>query len=201
MSSWPISRVRPWLCSAAAAERVLLVAGIEDDEAALLHEGIDLGERRVRQRLGVFRHRPIEDREEGQVVVVDVDAHRLAGLERGARGEHLAQSGQALAARLVDLRIAGDDISEMGLERSVEVEVLAARCRVRRLLRLGLGRGVRHGNEGERKEHGRRGWSAAPEAEARAQQDHGENIDGEQRQARRDRARARAAPVCAGHRR
>ena len=73
-----------------AGHRRVLVARVEDDEAALLHEGVDLGERRVGEGLSVLAHRPVQNREEGELVLVDVDAHGLGGLERGAGGQHLA---------------------------------------------------------------------------------------------------------------
>ena len=73
-----------------ARDRAFLVAGVEDDEPALLHEGIDLGQRLVGERLGVLADRPVQKREERKLVLVDVDAHGLGGLQRGARGEHFA---------------------------------------------------------------------------------------------------------------
>src|SRR5581483_9428456 len=77
---------------AAVGKGDALVAGVEDDQPALLHIGVDLGERRVGERLRVVAHRPIEDGEEGQLVLVDVHADRVGRLERGPRAKHLAQA-------------------------------------------------------------------------------------------------------------
>jgi hypothetical protein len=74
----------------AAGEGAVMVLRIEYDHAALLHEGVDLGERRVGERLCILAHGPIENREEGQLVLVDVDAHGFGGFERRPRLQHLA---------------------------------------------------------------------------------------------------------------
>ena len=115
-----------------------MIAGVEDDHAALLHEGIDLGECRVGERARILPHRPIQQREEGELVLVDIDAHRLAGLERGAGGEHLAQSRQAPRGS-VDLRVAGHDVSELGLERGLKRKIVGALASSRRSCPRGAG--------------------------------------------------------------
>ena len=48
--------------------------------------------------------RPVEQRIEGELVPVRVDADRIARLERRAVGEDLRQAGQARLAGRVDLR-------------------------------------------------------------------------------------------------
>ena len=101
-----------------------MIARIEDDEAALLHEGIDLGERRVGKWARVLAHRPIEEGKEGKLVLLDVDTHGVGGLERGAGAQHLAQSRQSLLAGAVDLRIAGDDIGEPRVQGGLAGEIV-----------------------------------------------------------------------------
>ena len=48
---------------------------------------------RVGERARILAHRPIENREEGEFVFVDIDAHGFGRLEGGARAQDLAQSG------------------------------------------------------------------------------------------------------------
>ena len=94
------------------------VAGVEQHGAALLHVGVDAVER-VRRRLRRARHdRPVDQREEGELVAREVEADRLAGLERGALREEQRQALQAGLADVVDLGVAGDDIGEAGLRAS-----------------------------------------------------------------------------------
>ena len=62
--------------------------------------------------------RPVDQREEGELVARDVEADRLAGFERGALGEKQREALQAGLADVVDLGVAGDDIGEVGLDAS-----------------------------------------------------------------------------------
>ena len=187
MSSWPIRRVSALVCAPVPENRGLVVARIEHDQAALLHEGIHLGERRVRERLHVLAHRPIQDREEGKLVLIDIDAHRIGRLERGARAQHLAQPAQAFLAGAIDFGIAGDDVSEMGLQRGLQREIGGRggrrrgpgfRSRCRSVLRRGAMAGCRQERQREQDGAGRGG--AAAEPHPAAQHQHGKDIDDEQ---------------------
>ena len=60
-------------------------------------------------------HRPVEQREEDQLVVLDIDRHRVAGLDRGAPVEDVVEADETGAALVVDLGVAGPDIGEMQL--------------------------------------------------------------------------------------
>ena len=76
-----------------------VVARIENDEAAFLHVGVDLGDCRVGKRFGRFEDRPIENRIEGDLVLGDVDRCGFAGLDGGSRLQDAAES--CSPARLV----------------------------------------------------------------------------------------------------
>ena len=65
-----------------------------------------------RQRLGVLEHRPVEDREERDLVLDDVDADGIARLDGGAHGEDAAQACEAELAGLVGLLVAGQHVAE-----------------------------------------------------------------------------------------
>ena len=67
--------------------------------------------------------RPVDQREERQLVARDVEADRLAGFERGALREEQRQALQAGLADAVDLGVAGDDVGEPGLDRRLHGEV------------------------------------------------------------------------------
>ena len=96
--------------------------------------------------------RPIEHRVEGQFVTGDVDASGLARLQRGARGEKAGQPDHAGAADIVQLRVAGDDIGELGDQRCRKVDAAARRGRGI-LLRIGPGRcGKDSRQEGRRRQ-------------------------------------------------
>ncbi len=107
--------------------------------------------------------RPVDQREEGQLVALDVDGHRLGRLHRGARRERLAQTGEPGLGDAVDVRVAGGDVGEPRLQRRAhgEVEVRltgALGCRLRTGLRVGLGGGDHPEHDG-----GDRGHDAAPQ--------------------------------------
>ena len=89
-----------------------IVLGVEDDHAALLHVGVDLGERRFGNSARVGKHGPVEQGIEGDLVALDVDGERLARLHRRARDQELVEADQALAAGLVGGPIAGEDVAE-----------------------------------------------------------------------------------------
>ncbi len=166
-----------------------MVARVEDDEAALLHEGVHLGERGVGERARVLAHRPIEDGEEGELVLVDVDAHGFGRLERGAGAQDLAQSRQSFFAGAIDVWVAGDDVSKMRLQRGLQREVIRGGGRHGR-----RGRGCcilrpyrgRRGSQNRQRQQGggaRRCGAAAP-SPARAQQQQSENVSGKQAERR-----------------
>src|SRR5579864_1649493 len=93
------------------------IAGVEQHGAAVLHIGVDALERRFRRPRRAGRDGPIDQRIKRQLVARDIEADRVAGLERGALGEEERQAGEAGFADIVDLGIAGDHIGELGLER------------------------------------------------------------------------------------
>ena len=166
----------------------------------MLHEGVDLGERRVGERLGVLAHRPIEDREEGELVLVDVDAHRLGRLERGAGAQAPCSARQAFLAD-VDRSVGSPvmHISEMGLKRGLHREIVGGRSSLAsvRCCVSAPRRRRRQRQEREREQDGGRlRGGAAAKAATRAQHQHGENVEGEESQAPRDRARAQAPAAC-----
>ena len=66
----------------------------------------------------VARDRPVEQREQVEVVDRQIDRARLAGLDRGAPVEDQAQALQPGLADLVDLGEPGEDVGEAGLARS-----------------------------------------------------------------------------------
>ena len=68
-----------------------VVAGVENDESAFLHVGIDLGDDRIGQRFGGGKHRPIEDRIECDFVLADIDGGGFARLDGGPRFENATE--------------------------------------------------------------------------------------------------------------
>src|SRR6202035_5722275 len=93
------------------------IAGVEQHGAAVLHVGVDALQGSFGRPRRAGRDRPIDQRIERQLVAGDVQPNRIAGLERGALGEEKRQSGEAGFADIVDLGIAGNHISKLGLER------------------------------------------------------------------------------------
>ena len=73
-------------------------------------------ERGRRGRCRARHDRPVDQREERQLVAREVEPDRLAGFERGALREEQRQALQAGLADVVDLGVAGDDIGEPRLE-------------------------------------------------------------------------------------
>src|SRR5216684_1287586 len=84
---------RPAALAARPGRRQDRVARIEQDRAALLHIGVGPRQRLGRGARRVRHHRPIDQREEGKLVTADIDADRLARLERGTLRQ---EQGQAL---------------------------------------------------------------------------------------------------------
>ena len=94
---------------------------------------------RLARRLGCARHdRPIDQRIEGELVARGIEADGLARFERGTLCEEQGEALQAGLADPVDFRVAGDDVSEPGLERRFQRLVVTAlregvrRCQQRR---------------------------------------------------------------------
>src|SRR5580693_2660657 len=84
------------------------IAGVEQHGAAVLHVGVDALEGGFRRPLRAGRDRPIDQRIKRQLVVGDVEADRVAGLERSALRQEKRQTRKAGFADRIDLRIAGD---------------------------------------------------------------------------------------------
>ena len=74
------------------AEIGAVLARVEEDRAAVLHIGVELGEsgRRGHGRIG--RDRPVDQRKEDDLVLLDIDADRIARLDRGALQERVAET-------------------------------------------------------------------------------------------------------------
>jgi hypothetical protein len=90
--------------AAGAGRRHDGVAGVEQHGAAVLHVGVDAS-KRLRRGLGrAGGDRPVDHREERKLVAGDVEADRLAGLERGALGEIQREALEAGFADAVHLR-------------------------------------------------------------------------------------------------
>ena len=137
---------RPATADVAGQARVL-VARVEQDDAAGLQVVVDLGQRpRPERRLG-RAHRPIDQREEDHLIAVDVDRHRRRRLDRGARAQRRAKAFQAGAADLVEPVVAGPHIGEPCLERRLENEVVV-------LLGVRWRRGEDHQNGARRRRRG-----------------------------------------------
>ena len=115
-----------------------MVLGVENDHAALLHVGIDPGQRRLGEPPRIGEHRPVEDRKEGDLVGEDVDGVRITRLHGGFRDQERVEADQALAARRVGGGIAGEHVTEgdlgRGLDGAAVVDARAARWGWRRRL-------------------------------------------------------------------
>ena len=115
------------------------VAGVEQDHAAGAQIAVELGIGLVRRAAaGSRRDRPVEEREERQLVGLQIDRHRVGRLDRGARGKASATGPRSPAcATLVELRVAGDDMGQDDLarrrdRRAASGAVLRLRARMRR---------------------------------------------------------------------
>lgn len=80
---------------AAAGPCAHRVAGVEDHEPATLHIGFELAQGLGRGDRAAGHDRPVQHREEGELVAVGIEADSLAGFERGARAEHDVEAGKA----------------------------------------------------------------------------------------------------------
>ena len=92
-----------------------VIAGVEHDQPALFHVGIDLGERCFRQRLRVGQHGPVQHGVERYFVGREIDANGVARLDRSLEPEVVAKTGQPQAAGRVGVRFTRDDIAKRHL--------------------------------------------------------------------------------------
>src|SRR5690606_36832094 len=143
---------------------------------ALLHVGVDLGERRVRERARIRQHGPIEDREERDLVGRDIDAEGLARLDGGSSCEYAADAEEAGAARIVRRGIAGQHVGKGDLAGCLygKLQIAArwyrrARWRLWPRLRACRATRERESSYGGKNESGRRGGCRRPPAAASQQ--------------------------------
>ena len=93
----------------------ILVARVEQHGAARAACRRRRGRSPPRDGIGAFGvDRPVDERVEGQLVRGDVDAGRLAGLQRRLLDQEARQAVEPGAADRVDAGIAGDDIGDAG---------------------------------------------------------------------------------------
>ncbi len=118
---------RPAALAARPGRRQDRVARIEQDRAALLHIGVGPRQRLGRGARRVRHHRPIDQREEGKLVTADIDADRLARLERGTLRQEQGQALQPGLAGGVDIGISGDHVSQPRLQRGLHGEIIGDR--------------------------------------------------------------------------
>ena len=114
-----------------ANARKALVAGVKDDRPAIAQELVDPAPCVVRKRILAIGHRPVDQREKGELIPFDVQSDRCARLDGGAAGEDLTQTGKAGPAGFVDFRIAGQHIGKMGLFGGLQRKKIAG-LRMRR---------------------------------------------------------------------
>ena len=107
-----MSRSSPRSAVGAAAAEPELVGGVEEHHAAMLQIVAEALLGRGGERRLVGGHAPIEDREEGELVGLEIDADGIAQLGGGALRDHQAEAEEARLADAVALVIAGDDIGE-----------------------------------------------------------------------------------------
>ena len=96
----------------AAGRRQHGVARVEQHGAALLHVGVDARQRGRRRARRARHDRPVDQREERELVARRIEPDRLAGFQRGALREEQREALQAELAEIVDLGVAGDDVGE-----------------------------------------------------------------------------------------
>ncbi len=170
----------PRVVAAGAGRRLDRVAGVEQHRAALLHIGVDARERLARGLRRARHDRPVDQREEGELVARRIEADRLAGFERGALREEQRQALQAGLADAVDLGVAGDDVGEARLQRRFRRMLVALRRRSRGGARLRRACGER---------------AAARRATSRSQREHGGRRPPAAQQLREPARRARTRPA------
>src|SRR5215471_5911093 len=134
------------------------IAGIEQHCAALLHVAVDARQGLGRRLLSAGHDRPIDDREERELVVLQIDADRIASLERGALGQEGGEARKACFADQIGLAVARHHVGEVCFEGR-------SRCE---LVGRSVG-GVQLAARGERKPDTGRNQQAGGEATTRHQ--------------------------------
>ena len=144
-----------------------VVLGVEDDHAALLHVGVDLGERRLGQRPRVGQHRPVEHGKKAISSVRMLTAN-------GSPGSTAVRAIRNLPSPIRPWRLASSvaaspdsDVAEGDLGGGLDGARVVARvgaAGARRALRVGAG--PRAGSRCADGQHGD-GGRAAPGARAR----------------------------------
>ncbi len=125
-TSTPASRVRSHSAFGrrrSAGARRQRVARVEHHRAALLHVGGDARDRARRRLRPPGDDRPVDQRIEAQFVARGIERDRLGDFRRGALVEHAPEIFEPEARGLVDRRVAGDDIGEMGRARRLGVAI------------------------------------------------------------------------------
>ena len=113
--------------SAGAGGRHDGVARVEQHGAALLHVGVDAGQRFLRRARRGRHDRPVDQGEEGELVARRIDADGVAGFERGALCEEQRQALQAGLADGVHFGIARHDVGEPRFGRDLLGEIVGDR--------------------------------------------------------------------------
>lgn len=91
----------------------ILIAGVEQHRSALLHIGIDLGDRLWRRHFCRSINRPIDQRIEGEFISRRIDADWFTRLESCAVGESFRQAKQTRLADIVHSTITSYNVGEM----------------------------------------------------------------------------------------
>jgi hypothetical protein len=129
------------------------VARVEEDHAAGAQIAVQLGVGLVRGDRLVGGHGPVEEREERQLVGLQIDGDGFGRFDRGALEQGLRQAAQPRLGHVVEPRVARDDMREHDGSRGFDREDVLGFLRGR-----GLGQDQR-----ERQHRGRRA-AGAPQA-------------------------------------
>ncbi len=170
------------------------VAGVEQHGAALLHVGVDLVDGILR-RLRRARHdRPVDQREEGELVARRIDADGIAGLQRGALGQEQRQPVHPRLDDGVDVGIARHDIGEAGLRHRLHRELVRGTVGA---CRRGRQRRQASEHKGEQ-DHCGRGAAAQQRGKAAAEHRDDDGVDQEQRKRSGQQPAAQVARLSIG---
>lgn len=153
------------------------VAGVEEDHAALAKIVLDAVDGCGVQGGMLGWHRPVEEREDGELVDGRIDRHGVAGLDRGPLFQHAAEAEEPGAAALVEVGDASLDIAEPG-----DGGELGDACLVDRFL------GIRQpGEQADGQECGGTRRRPQPRQEAAQREGEGEVDEGEDGRERQER--------------